>query len=56
MRNFDSSGARPEGNNPSAEVLFGVTNRITKLEQELSRSKAAEGEGIVFHNLDFQFL
>ena len=54
MRSFAGSGAMPEVNNQSAEDLLRVTNRITKLEQELSRSKASEGEGITFNNLGFQ--
>ena len=52
MRNFAVPSAVV--NNASAEDILLVTNRITKLEQEMSRSRASEGEGVAFHNLGFQ--
>ena len=40
--------------NVTAEDMLGVTGRVTRLELEMSRSKAAEGDGVGFHNLGFQ--
>ena len=54
MRNFPGIGNIPGTNNLSANDILAITNRLSKVEQELSRAKAAEGEAIVFHNLGFQ--
>ena len=42
------------GTSFTLEDISGVTSRVTRLEQEITRSRAAEGDGVGFNNSGFQ--
>ena len=51
---YSKSEVTPIGSNLTPEDILGIMSRLSRLEQELAKSKAADGEGVGFHNLGFQ--